>query len=477
MVSRVMGLLSMIILARLLTPYDFGLVSLTEALIAIIGVIGMSGIPEFLLAYRKEDEKEILQAAFWFNIFLTIIILIVFLSTLPFWAKSHSDTRIILLGCIIGSYFFLNQLQGIPKAILSRQLEFKTQVKIQTPFLILLPIGKIICAYLGLGVYSLVLPTLIFSFIQMIIFFRNAKFQPKFILHVKRWKEIFSYSKNMIGTMVLSRITTEGDKIILATVLGVEKVGIYAIAIQLVSLFPNTVLPIANTVLSAVLPKYAQDYSELRKKFFDFLKLFGYISIPIQILIGLLAAPLVQMLYGPQWSGVVLPFQILCIYSILRLTTSSTGTVLNSINKPYVAFQIILIYAPLHIITSYFFSFYGVVALSTGLLALKLLFSPWEMQRSLMPFGSSVKEWFLNLKDIFVLNGISIFLSLVFILFSGIENLSPVIQIVGVSLFYCIIVYFISRIFYSHLLKSLANLLSALNHRYGFIFRFIFQIR
>ncbi len=476
-VSRVMGLLSMIVLARLLTPYDFGLVSITEALVAIIGVIGMSGIPEFLLSYRKNDEQEILQAAFWFNVFLTLLILIVFLSVLPFWAQSNNDTRIVVIGGIVGCYFFFNQLQGIPKTILSRKIEFKAQVRIQTPFLILLPIGKIICAYAGLGVYSLVLPTLVFSFIQMLLFFRIAKFRPKFNMYRKRWGEIFSFSKNLIGTMLLSRIVTEGDKIILASVLGIEMVGIYAIAIQLVSLFPNTILPIAGSVLNAVLPSYAHNNVELRKKFFDFLKLFGYISVPIQVVIGLIATPLVEVLYGPQWSAVVLPFQILCIYSILRLTSSSLGTVLNSINKPHVAFYIVLIYTPLHILTSYIFSFFGVVALAAGVVGLKVLFLPWELHRGLASFNSSIKEWLFNLKDIFVINGVSAIITFSFIRISGIDNLPAYGQLIVVSLLYFIVLYLISRFFYLHLIKSLANLLNALNHRYGLIFKLVFQIR
>lgn len=70
--EKIMGLVAMIFLARKLTPYDFGLVSITEILLYLISVLGTTGLAEFLLAYRKDDTDEIFKAAFWFNVIITI---------------------------------------------------------------------------------------------------------------------------------------------------------------------------------------------------------------------------------------------------------------------------------------------------------------------------------------------------------------------------------------------------------------------
>ncbi|MCB0697316.1 MAG: oligosaccharide flippase family protein, partial [Chitinophagaceae bacterium] len=79
MLEKLMGLTTVIVLARKLTPYDFGLVSITEVLLYMISVFGTTGLSEYLLAYRKDDEEDIFKAAFWFNVILTIVVLALFL--------------------------------------------------------------------------------------------------------------------------------------------------------------------------------------------------------------------------------------------------------------------------------------------------------------------------------------------------------------------------------------------------------------
>src|SRR5690606_6644648 len=73
--EKLMGLTTVIVLARRLTPYDFGLVSITEVLLYMISVFGTTGLSEYLLAYRKQDVKETFRAAFWFNLVITFIVL------------------------------------------------------------------------------------------------------------------------------------------------------------------------------------------------------------------------------------------------------------------------------------------------------------------------------------------------------------------------------------------------------------------
>ena len=77
-ISRVMGLVSLFILARTLTPADFGLVSFTEILMYFIAVFGSTGLNEFLLAYKKDDFKEMIKSAFWFNMMMTFLMMAIF---------------------------------------------------------------------------------------------------------------------------------------------------------------------------------------------------------------------------------------------------------------------------------------------------------------------------------------------------------------------------------------------------------------
>src|SRR5690606_23944481 len=139
--------------------YDFGLVSITEVLLYIISVFGTTGLTEYLLAYRKDDVKENFKAAFWFNIVITSVILILFLALAPLWASYQEDERIGEICFVLGGIFFFSQLSIIPKAWFGKNLMFDKQVKIQTPFIILIPLAKLAAVFAGMGVYSLIVPT------------------------------------------------------------------------------------------------------------------------------------------------------------------------------------------------------------------------------------------------------------------------------------------------------------------------------
>src|SRR5687767_123145 len=93
MLEKLVGMLAMIVLARKLTPYDFGLVSITDVLLSLIAIFGTTGLTEFLVAYRKDDTEEIFKAAFWFNIVITLAIIVAFLVAVPFWSEFQKDPR------------------------------------------------------------------------------------------------------------------------------------------------------------------------------------------------------------------------------------------------------------------------------------------------------------------------------------------------------------------------------------------------
>lgn len=328
--EKLMGLTTVIVLARKLTPYDFGLVSITEVLLYMVSVFGTTGLSEYLLAYRKEDVKDTFRAAFWFNMVISLVVLVVFLAIAPLWAYIQKEERILDICFIVGGIFFFSQLSVVPKTWFSRNLMFDKQVKIQTPFIILIPLGKLVAVFSGLGVYSLVVPTLLFAPIQTWWFYKEAKINPGRRLYMERWKEIYSYTKHLIGSGLLRRLADHGDKFILGKFLGLSMLGIYNIAMQMAELFTTQLIMVSNNILASVLPKYAGDKEQFYRHYINFLKTFSFVLLPFMAIMLVAAKPIILLLYGEQWIDAVLPMQILIVYSALRSVTSSFSVVMNS---------------------------------------------------------------------------------------------------------------------------------------------------
>lgn len=398
-----MGLTTIVVLARELTPYDFGLVSITEVLLYLISVFGTTGLSEYLLAYRKDDVKKTFRAAFWFNIVITIVVLGVFLLAVPFWATFQNEPRIKNISFIVGGIFVFSQLAVIPKAWLSRNLMFDKQVKIQTPFIILIPLGKLVAVFAGLGVYSLIVPTLLLTPIQTLVFYRGTKLNPGTHLYTERWKEIFHFTKHLIGSGLLRRLADHGDKFILSKFLGLSMLGIYNIAMQMAELFTTQLIMVSNNILSSVLPKYVNDKHKFYNHYISFLKTFSFVLLPFLGIMLLTAKPIILLMYGPQWEAAVLPMQILIVYSALRTVTSSFSIVMNSFHMNKQSFKVNLLFTPVHLIGSAIGAYYGgIVGVALSLVIVRAAFYNWRIKLTMDAVEKPNVQWYKDLYPYFV---------------------------------------------------------------------------
>ncbi|MFT5155560.1 MAG: teichuronic acid exporter [Bacteroidia bacterium] len=417
MLSKVMGLGAMVILARELSPHDFGIVSITQVLLVIIASFATTGISEFLLSYQKKDVDTIFQATFWFNLALTTVVSILALIILPFWTDTYKDERIYELGILVVISFIFMQLKMTPKTYLSKNLEFSKQIKVESIFIIIVPILKVAAVLTGFGVYSLVLPTVIMLPIETFFLYRAAGFKIKFNLYVERWLEIFRFTKHLIGSSILGMASSEGDKLIIGKFVSLEALGIYNLAYQLANFFSTNVVGVTTNILSATLPKLRHDMPQLRERYFQFLKSIFIAVGPLLILFALGASELLNVVYGNKWDAAVLPLQILIVYAFFRALTSSYGSIMNTMHLPRKSLIMNAFYTPCHIIGSLIGVQFGVIGLAASVTIVKLIFVQWGILQSMEAIGLKFASFYQKLARFFVMAIIAILSTLVVKLF------------------------------------------------------------
>ena len=400
-VGRLMGLVAMIVLARELSPYEFGLVTISDVLLRMVAAFAVSGIAEYVMAYRGDDEEAILKAAFWLNSLLTAVVVGGVAMSAPFWAVANGDDRIVSLAILLAAVFVVTQLGVVPKAILARRLDFRTQVRIQTPFVILVPIGKIVAVYSGLGVFSLVVPTLILAPFQSLAFFVAARWTPGNSLLISRWATIFAFTKFLVAKSILTRAADFGDKIVLAQFLSLEAVGVYGLAYTLMELIPSNLVSVTNNVLSAALPRYAHDKDLFYQRYMQFLQVLAFFVVPTMLAIGLCAEPLILLLYGPKWEAAVLPLQVLTIYGVARCLLLSYGSVLNSLQLPQRALMLKAVYTPFHLGVAAIGAMTGVVGFAAAMAVAKIGLMAWGVKQMMDALEKPFISYFSRLGMVF----------------------------------------------------------------------------
>jgi PST family polysaccharide transporter len=474
-IGRGIGMVSMIFLARILTPYEFGLVSISEVLLNIIAMLATTGIGEYLLAFKEEGkEKEIFQSVFWLNLFLSTLVSIVAIVALPFWTAANSDSRILNLGYLVVATFFLNQLHVVPKSWMSRKLEFAKQVKIQTAFIILIPIGKVAAAFMGFGVFSLVIPTLVLLPIEVFLMYRFSGFFPGLNLFSNHWKRVLNFTKNLIGSSILGIFTDQGDKIILARFVSLESLGAYNLAWQLANFFISNVISITNGVLSAVLPKLAHDIDHLRASYFNFLKVIIFSIGFLIVLMGVLGSDLIELMYGPNWVVAGVPLQILCVFAFYRALTSSYGSVMNTLHLTHKALIVNTVYTPFHIIGSLIGAQFGVIGIAASVTSVRFIFIHWGIKQTMNALNKGFIFFYKQLASWFILLMAIVFIGL--LLSAAMQNWIVLYRIIAITCILSLLYLVAARLFLKQEIGIVNDFLYKLNPKVGLLFQRLFFI-
>lgn len=362
--GNVINLVVMAFLARMLSKEDFGLLAISSVFLSIINTLATSGIAEYVVYYDGEDKIERVNAAFWLNLLLTIGVIVVVIALGPLWSNFYHSPKIYSLVLLLCIPFFFEMGSTIPKALLRKELDYVPLVYYSSVSMTLVSVGKLGAAFAGFGVYSLVIPQAIVAPFLMLSFFIRTAWRPSMAIGLIHFPTIFRYTKNVIGGRVLSRIVNEGDNLIVGKIVGMEGLGIYALAFQLANLVTTNVVFIVNDLLLPVFSKVKGDILRVKEIYFRMLNLLVIGSFPLTVAMILSAEGIVGLIYGTKWEEVVIPFQILSLFALSRSINSPTSSLFNSLGKPEINFKFGLYFAPVFLLSVYVGGQYGVVGVA-----------------------------------------------------------------------------------------------------------------
>ncbi|MBX2963403.1 MAG: oligosaccharide flippase family protein [Cyclobacteriaceae bacterium] len=344
--SAIIGFGVMAYLARVLEKEDFGIVAISATLITLIQVVAISGISEYLIFYKGEDEKRVINAGFWLNMFATTLVCAVVLVVTPYWTSFYGDERIAYIVYMLLIGFFFNMLSAIPMALFRKSLDYKPMILIQTIFGTVSNVSQIGFAFYGFGVYSLALPHAVITPLMTITLFWRSGFFPQREWGIIYWKNIIQYTKYVIGQRVLGKLVNEGDTLIIGKFFGVEVLGVYNLAFQFANLFAGHFLPIITSITLPVFAKNNNNLGIVTHHYHKMVRLIAFITVPVIAVMILNAEFLITTIYGAKWIDAVLLFQIISVFVIVRSITSPTSGLYNAMGMPQIGWYFTLTFTP-----------------------------------------------------------------------------------------------------------------------------------
>lgn len=403
-----------IILARLLLPEEFGLIALLSVFIALGNVIINSGLSQSLIRTENIEESDY-SAVFYFNLLLSIIMYLIMYSIAPLVANFYNQELLTILLRVYCLVFIINSLSIIQFTRLTKELNFKRQMIISIPSLIISSIVGIVMALNGYGVWSLVWSAIIKGVALTIQCWIYMPWLPNFKFDLEKIKYHLSFGYKLTLSGIINTLFQEIYTILIGKYFDPIQVGFYNRANTLRQLPVKNLAAVLSKVTYPLFSKIKDDDIKLKNAYKKIMQMSVFIMAPVLLLMSALAEPLFRFLLTEKWLPAVPYFQILCFNGILYPVNSFNLNMLNVKGRSdlYLKLEILKkILATVIITISFQWGIYGLLYGYLFLSIVGLLFnahysgkfinySTWEQLKDIFPtifiaFFSALIVWYID---------------------------------------------------------------------------------
>ena len=305
-----------IILARLLSPSDYGIIAMVTIFFAVAQSFVDSGFSNALI--RKTDRvEEDLSTCFYFNIGVGIIAYIVLFLIAPLVASFYNQPILSPIIRITGLGVVLNSLCVVQQALFTIKIDFKSQAKVTLSATIISGIVGVIFAYQGYGVWALVWQGVVMASARMALLWLMSKWRPTTGFSKSSFNYLFGYGSKLLASGLLDTIYNNIYPIVIGKFYTPAQLGNYSRALSFAQLPSSNITSILQRVTFPVLSTIQDDIPRLQANYRRLLKLSAFIVFPLMTGLAAVAFPMIRIILTPKWEGCSLYLQIICFALML----------------------------------------------------------------------------------------------------------------------------------------------------------------
>ena len=293
--------LVMVIIARILTPRDFGLVGMLAIFMAVSQSLIDSGFSQALI--RKQDRTETDNSTvFYFNIVASVFIYAILFLISPWVAGFYNESQLISLMRVMCLLVVINSFAVVQRAIYTAALNFKIQAKASFTSAVISGFVGVGMAVAGLGVWSLVGQQLCAAIVNVILLWWYSPWSPKWIYSWKSFRELFAFGSNILLSGLIDTLFNNIYQIVIGKVFSATSLGFFTQAKQFSNLPSSNINGIIVRVTYPVLSAIQNEDERLASNYRKLLRVSAFIVFPLMCLLAGLTYPLVNIILGEKWN-------------------------------------------------------------------------------------------------------------------------------------------------------------------------------
>lgn len=307
--------ISNIVLARLLTPDDYGCIGMLMIFIALSNRFIDGGFGSALIQ-KKRPTQEDYSTIFYWNIFLSVVLYAVLFICAPIIADFYNIALLEKVLQVQGVILVINALGIIQANQLRKQLKFKSLTQVTLSSSVISVVVAIAMAYKGCGIWSLVAQQIVYSFVTTSLYWIYSGWHPLLVFSKESFKELFGFGSFILLSNLINTFCNNLNGLLIGKFFNASSMGYFTQAKKLEDVSSTSIEAVVLQVTYPVLVEVKDNYERLKNVLKQFNSLLLYVVTPLMMLLNLLAAPIIKLLLGDQWLPAVPYLEILVFQGI-----------------------------------------------------------------------------------------------------------------------------------------------------------------
>ena len=301
-----------ILIARILTPNDFGIIGMLAIFLAVAQSFIDSGFSNALI--RKIDRTEVDNSTvFYFNVVIGVVFYIILYYSAPYIAQFYNTPILTLVMRIVSLGVFFNSLSIVQRALLTAKVDFKIQAKASLIAVVISGTIGLYLAYSGYGVWALVWQVVVNYAINTLALWVLTKWKPIWAFSWTSFREMFGFGSKLLLSGLLDTVFRNIYTIVIGKVYTSAELGYFTKANQFAQFPSSNLTGIIQRVTYPLLCEFQSDDERLRYAYRKYLRMSAFIIFPLMLGLVAVAHPLIVVLLTEKWEKAAVLLQILCV--------------------------------------------------------------------------------------------------------------------------------------------------------------------
>ncbi|MDD2798229.1 MAG: lipopolysaccharide biosynthesis protein [Bacteroidales bacterium] len=402
--ANIIYLILGIVLARLLSPNDYGVMGILSIFTVFAGTIIDSGLGIALIR-KKEVTEEDYNSIFYFNLIVCLLLYILLWMVAPSIAYFFNKQELTVLARVGFTVLLVNALGSIQQTKLTKEIDFKNKTIANMLSLFVGGVFGIAAAFNDFGVWSLIIQMISGAIVKTIFVWYISDWRPKLLFSLQSIKEMLSFSLSILGASIVNLIYLNSYSFIIGRLFSLSALGYYSQGTKWSDMFVNSLGGIFQSSTLTVFSAIQDNKDQLIRSYRKMMRLAAFITFPLLLGLAFFARPIVMVMLSTKWEQSIIYIQLLSSIGIVTVFSVLNQNFATIAGKSALLFRIE--------IWKLFFSFvaiaityrYGILMIVYGLAATRLFVyvaTTWIVGR--------IVDYRLNLqiKDIVPYFGISL---------------------------------------------------------------------